>query len=673
MATDETAVHADTSEKSVSAEEYTDAAILDIQSFSEYLSDELGLTSTSTYPSSPPTFIDLPEILSLSSEFHYNYYTRDERTVSTGEQTIVNIASSDQNVEFIKKQNKSPRSVILKIRSQPPPSLSTDSFLKDYAIAKGKTLINTSTDKIVFEGAIANSRFSTIILKDNQVDDTFYNEITGSVTFSDAYAKSDTDSQFMTNLTSQFFSPMAESSQTTSTIRKALSNSQPKGVAYAPADARFETIAEALRDVRFVEFGFSINNAVISNVVLGALEDRGNIYQDELMSVESDVKLIQDMYVAQASSYAVDSSEFELEMAPVYTLTLEDATLGKSVIDESSYPIGYYVEKTEIQAGADSEMSTRQLEPIIIDTYGDFNILDSDIRYGATYLYNVKVLYLTAYEASAIDPDGATPDEIVFAISMVASEGVKTQTVAIERIPPEPPQNLRFNYNFQDYSLDIFWEEPTNPQRDVVRYQILRRGSIEESFVLLAEYDFDMSTSKVVPLEIAPPEKIYQVRGPRKHYKDLDFKRSESYIYAMACVDARGLTSEYSEQVLVSFNSFKNKIVRKRISPPGAPKSYPNLYLKTDLFVDTIKSSESTRMRVFFDPEYYDVLKTNTAGEGKDSVKVDTSLRLISDMYKLQIINIDLQNAQTFDIAISDQTGEVADVPMTSATVKTIF
>ena len=78
-------------------------------------------------------------------------------------------------------------------------------------------------------------------------------------------------------------------------------------------------------------------------------------------------------------------------------------------------------------------------------------------------------------------------------------------------------------------------------------------------------------------------------------------------------------------------------------------------------------------MRVFFDPEYYDVLRTNIAGAGKDSVKVDTSLRLISDMYKLQIINIDLQNAQMFDISISDQTGEVADVPMTSATVKTIF
>ena len=64
MATNETAVHADLTEKGVSsAEQYTDVAISDIQSFAEYLSDELGLTSTSTYPSTPPTFIDLPEIL----------------------------------------------------------------------------------------------------------------------------------------------------------------------------------------------------------------------------------------------------------------------------------------------------------------------------------------------------------------------------------------------------------------------------------------------------------------------------------------------------------------------------------------------------------------------------------------------------------------------------------
>ena len=37
--------------------------------------------NTASYPSAPPCVIDLPEVKTLSSEFFYNYYVRDERTV----------------------------------------------------------------------------------------------------------------------------------------------------------------------------------------------------------------------------------------------------------------------------------------------------------------------------------------------------------------------------------------------------------------------------------------------------------------------------------------------------------------------------------------------------------------------------------------------------------------
>ena len=624
------------------------------------------------------TFIDLPEIDSVKSEFFYNYYTRDERTVSTGEATVVDITSPDQDIEFIKKRNQMPRSVILKIRSRPSGLLNT-SYIKSFAQDNGKALLREQVDKIVFEGAVANEKFSHITLVDNQVDETFYKELSGSISFDDSYSKTDTSSQLFNDLSTKFFSPMASATQTASTLQRALSNVQPNGFRYAPTDARVETIAEALRDVRFVEFGLTANHAVISNLVLGSLEDRGNIYQDELMGIEEVTREMQKKYVAMSNPSSITSAEFEIQMASVHTVSRHQALAKDSVVgtslDESSCPIGYYIEKTEIQSDLEGGLVSRSHDPLIIDSYGDFNIFDSDVKYGATYIYNVKIIYLTAYEAMAVDPTGTTPNESVFAISMLASEGVKTQVAALEAIAPNPPQNLSFKYNFSEGGLSIFWEEPRNPQRDVVRYQIFRRKNVHESFSLIAEYDFDHSTSKVVPLEVAPEDKLFKTSGPSKYYLDRKFNKSQTYIYALASVDARGLTSEYSEQVQVSFDRYKNTITRQRVSRSGAPKSYPNLYLKTDLFVDSIQTSGAKRMRVFFDPEYYDLVKTTMEPPKgiKPARKVDQSLKLISDKYKIQMINLDYQNSQVFDISISDETGHPIEIPLSSATIKSII
>lgn len=648
----------------------------DAESFSELLEQELGYTSTSTYPAAPVTIIDLHEITSVESEFFYNYYTKDERTVSTGVSTIVDINSGDQSVDFIKKQSRLPRSVVLKIIVPEKSPENSASYLQSYATSMGSESIRDNKDKIVLEGAVANTRFSSIILQDNQVDETFYKQLTGSIAFTESYTKTDTNSEFISDLNSMFTSPMAQATATPSTLKKTLSNFQPVGISYAPSDSRVEDIAEALRDVRFVEFNFTANNATISNLILAGLEDRGNIYQDELLTIVEKAANIQNSYVSSATPGLLDSSEFELELSPIHVITREDVGLEGMNIDEESWPVGLYIEKTEMQTGVDGSITSVKMDPIIVDSYGSFNILDSDVRYGATYLYKVKIIYMTSYEATAVDPDGLTEDEAVYAISLIASEGMTTQVAAIERIPPNPPQNIRFNYNFAIDGLDIYWEEPMNPQRDVVRYQLFRRKSIHEPFVLLVEFDFDQSTSKAVPLERAPKEKTIYLKGPRKHYRDLTFEKSSSYIYALACVDARGLTSSYSEQVRIHFDHFENKIVTKMISSTGAPKPYPNLYLKTDLFVDNMGSSGASRMRIFFDPEYYDLLQSNTyttSDDGTSSTTVQSSLGLIGRNYKLQIINLDLQDSQVVNINIDDQSGQILDIPMTDATIKSVF
>jgi site-specific DNA-adenine methylase len=129
-------------------------------------------------------------------------------------------------------------------------------------------------------------------------------------------------------------------------------------------------------------------------------------------------------------------------------------------------------------------------------------------------------------------------------------------------------------------------------------------------------------------------------------------------------------------QFRVSFDVSRNKIKIDVISRSGAPKPYPNIYLNQDLFADTMKDSGHTRMRIFFDPEYYDVFKTRTYTtyrNKKPVVRKNTQfLDLLSDKYKIQIINVDSQMSKVIDISINDDSGEMLEIPMTNSTLLTI-
>ena len=99
--------------------------------------------------------------------------------------------------------------------------------------------------------------------------------------------------------------------------------------------------------------------------------------------------------------------------------------------------------------------------------------------------------------------------------------------------------------------------------------------------------------------------------SPTTFYDDYEFNRDGSFIYAVCCVDAHGLTSTLSPQFEISFNKYRNKLVKRLISTSGAPKAYPNLYLLQDTFVDVVKDSGHSQLTVYFDPEYLDVFNNN--------------------------------------------------------------
>jgi hypothetical protein len=100
----------------------------------------------------------------------------------------------------------------------------------------------------------------------------------------------------------------------------------------------------------------------------------------------------------------------------------------------------------------------------------------------------------------------------------------------------------------------------------------------------------------------------------------------------------------------VSFDFFKNKLIKKLVSYSGAPRQYPNLYVENDLFVDMMKVSgeHSKLMSVYFNPEYVGYLTDDDKYQKAFYTKQDNA------SYLLQIINVDNQKQQDIRITIDD-------------------
>ena len=641
---------------------------------------------SSAYPSSGVTLLNIPEPDKVSAKFIYNFYVRDERTNGGGSKAILNIGSPSQDADFKARNGRFPR--LIKLNFSPAHFPKKDGMLQGIYKSLGRNAISRNKDLIHFEGPIASAMFSSMKLQDNQIDQSFYYALSSSISFFNI--ENDTSGRAKGDALSSKISAESAFKPNGEAIRDSLSNMQAQGVSYAPTDVREEIASDAMQSVRFVSFSQNINNLIISNFVKSAIEDKSNIYEDELESTLDDAEVIQADAISANSPDTISADQYRVPVYTVYQESVPATSEMSAKYNEASIPIGFYVEKYEISQNPDGKTWDRIThDPLIIEKYprssANVDIIDKDIKYGSSYVYTVKTVVLTRFEALLRDGAGSIEDQMVVAVIMAASEGLTVQVNCTENIPPEAPGNMSFKYDYNGDNLLLFWEEGTNPQRDVVRYQIFRRRSIKFPFTLLKEYDFDHSTSKVQPVEKAPDELIIKMPAARKMFRDIEFSKDSTFIYAIASVDARGLTSNYSSQHEISFDVTRNKLRTKLISKRDAPKAYPNLYLNEDMFVDTMTDSGHTRLRVFFDPEYYDIFEMIQLGNSTNktsrrfkrssnsskskSLSIKNSLGLIGNNYKIQIINVDRQLSKLININISDESGDPIEVPLNEATL----
>ena len=167
--------------------------------------------------------------------------------------------------------------------------------------------------------------------------------------------------------------------------------------------------------------------------------------------------------------------------------------------------------------------------------------------------------------------------------------------------------------------------------------------------------------------EIASEENLIRLAAPRVNFLDTTFKPGEEPIYAIASVDAHGMSSNYGAQIKVKYIKHLNKIITTLVSVPNAPKPYPNLLLNVDAFQDAIKVSGYNRMKVFFTPEYYKVYKNVSRRRNLGRMRGKIFKREMStdflrvnpnqDTYQIHLLNIDLQKDEIVKIKIADKSG----------------
>ena len=628
------------------------------------LSENVGYTS---YTSRAVPSVDIPDPDDIKLEFVYNYYTPDERVQRqiSKEDQIINLNSSDEAQLLYQITNdKKPR--YIRIDFKPARFLKNDDELN---IADINILDNL--DKLFVEGATSSKYFSGTELVDTLSDQNFYN--LGELS---EFILSTKEVDNSPNSNAQKLAKKIKSNDLKGDHKKlimdTMSDLQPKGISYASSDTRREQVSAAYDSAARQSFSLKFNNLFFSDVIASGNRHIYSVFEDELRAYTSSPSIageIQEEGIKKVNPSKIFEDEYEFYGKPISSVVINPVNGIENIDTRPRFAVtGYIVQRFEVLENGSLDI----LEPLIIENPDATYAIDSNIRYGGTYIYKIRTVAIVESIAKRVKRKriGSTTVQYVRSKFLLASEGVSGTINCIENNPPPHPVNVRFRYDYEHRKPVVSWEFPINPTRDIVKFQVFKRNSVNEAFKLQVEYDFDQSVFKSSSLETGSGKRIVEMQYPVLNFIDKGFKDGDSPIYAIAAIDAHGMTSNYSEQFQIQYNKFKNTIDKTFISRGGAPKSYPNLYLEVDTFQDTMKSSGKDLMTVVFDPEYSTVTRKveRKNKEGKVVFSREYDLKLIgidpdNSTYKIQIINTDFQQSENVDIFIGDLTSPPLEVP----------
>lgn len=275
------------------------------------------------------------------------------------------------------------------------------------------------------------------------------------------------------------------------------------------------------------------------------------------------------------------------------------------------------------------------------------SINDVSVKYGKTYRY---VVYPVNYITMPSKQNYHTIDHFIVCDYPYITSDIE----CVESKRPIPPALMSFNYSKSKQEMSIEWSTPLEVQGDVKGYQIFKRHSLDDPFVLINQIEFHNENDAYERNKNVSERIVAKQNNVNKNiFIDRDFRKDKVQIYTMCSIDARGLTSNYSSQYGVKY--IEGKCDADLVSPPGAPLHMPNLLLprrskyfeNEDYLVDnTPVEDKVSKFTLYVTPEFN---RVNTAsGDSNDFESV------LKENYKMSIFKLENSSIFTDNIQFSN-------------------
>lgn len=581
--------------------------------------------SFESIPSKPLNLFDVPEVNSLSITFSYNFFTPDEKVDESGNEAI----NGNLSERFLRKGTADTTNLNARIPRYVELKFSVSDSKKKMMGRQSRSSSLKSTREEVLE-ALNNG---LIITEEDVSAQRLKSSVIGNQSLDSALES------FMRLALNRYSAAVEESSvqdavrllaaKTKVNSSYLSSNMVPPSLNERPDNKRFVKFVTKEKKVKST---LALNTGYATMAIKPALEQGVSLYTDALISRYSEY--------SQTATHPTDF--FVTEDEGVFDVPSVDITKSdeESFVPEASV-IGVMFEKYRVYKGKRYPM------PMVL-AMGDSPTAayDSQVAYGQTYEYIATTL--AKVKIPVTSDDGRTYIQTMFIASKPSSP---VRAKITEDRAPEPPQDINYHFDYSSEDLYITWAPPVNPQRDVKYIQVYRRSSVDEAFELIANLDFDDSIIRNKPIESIDESLTSAYSSMPTYFIDTEFGRESSYIYALVAVDARLISSPYSTQVKVTFDSQKNKVKKELVSYAGAPKQYPNWMIKENFFVDSMKDSSHEKVNIYFNPEAYTVVKGN--GESFPAF-YSTTIDPLSK-YVFQFMNTDRLLEKKLEVTINDE------------------